>query len=288
MEFKEYLPQKRCGCCHLPIKVCRNRPDEFICYDNKFYHVSCFTEEYTFRRKCSYCKEPVWLHEGNPEHNVCYNNKYYHYSCFHEWCKATKNPSKIRLNALKNIDCHVNTATEQIRILYKEKNKKMLSQIKDESIRVIQSKFCESDTLSFIKEFYGIQTVPGVVWKRIESVYKGTYKNLDVPIPQEHLYEMWRTKQNYLRKANVKLESKNNVTTEGIILYDLAILMNKYNDYLSWKNKQNVLQSEIEVDKEEIQLVSQLNLGQAKQAKQTENNNTEDDITGLIDDIFGE
>ena len=65
--------------------------------------------------------------------------------------------------------------------------------------------------------------------------------------------------------------------------YDLSVLVNKYDSYLKWLEKQKIIQAEMTLENNEN--IVQKYIGQDI----PENNEKEEkeDITDLIDDIFG-
>ena len=96
---------------------------------------------------------------------------------------------------------------------------------------------------------------------------------------------MWNRKIDFIRSLNQKLvsESDKEINPNQLILYDLAVLVNKYDSYLRWKEKQKILEAE----KENVttQNIVKQSIGYSNTQK---NNHTDtDDITDLVDDIFG-
>jgi hypothetical protein len=65
---------------------------------------------------------------------------------------------------------------------------------------------------------------------------------------------MWRQKINTLNKIAQRNKQKGNeITGDKRIVYDLAILVNKYDGYLMWKEKQKIALVEQEEKKEQKQ-----------------------------------
>ena len=73
------------------------------------------------------------------------------------------------------------------------------------------------------------------------------------------------------------------MSSDQRINYDLSILVNKYDSYLRWIEKQKIIASEKEIKKSENIV--------GKSIGYTVSNNSEkndsDDISDLVDDIFG-
>lgn len=124
----------------------------------------------------------------------------------------------------------------------------------------------------------------------MDSVYKGEYKGLKKPVPPEHLLDMWEQKKSYL----LKIYERNRTHGKEIdglqrVYYDLAILLSKYDSYLSWKDKQeNVQMDEQErkrhaVDFNNQKVVSRNIPNNNKVRNNVGNNNI--DINSILDDI---
>ena len=283
MEFKQELPVKRCKVCRKPIVVNRNRPDEFIVWQDQYFHIDCYKAYNIFSPKCAFCGEQMDISIGNPEQAICYKNKYYHNDCFKAWSTATKTPSKIRLADYANREEYIRACTD---VVSKKLGVKIpYEQVISESHKTVQRKFAESDVNTFIKSFYDITTIGGTIWTKLETVYNGTYKNLEEPIPPEDLLDMWQGKKNFLRKTNANYESKHGKFTsiQGMIFYDLAILVSKYEDYKKWKRKKEIEARQAVITSEQRPLVD-LVMPKAKQ----ETKSNYDDIVDVVDDIFGD
>lgn len=66
------------------------------------------------------------------------------------------------------------------------------------------------------------------------------------------------------------------------INYDLSVLVNKYDSYLKWLEKQKILEAEKEIEKNENIVGKTIGYVNQKAEK-----NNSDDISDLVDDIFG-
>ena len=96
---------------------------------------------------------------------------------------------------------------------------------------------------------------------------------------------MWKKKIDMLNGIAKKNEVKGiHMQPEVRLTYDLSILVNKYDSYLRWKEKQKILEAEKETEKSQ-NIVSQ-SIGYTNISKEETNDNT-DDISDLVDDIFG-
>lgn len=92
---------------------------------------------------------------------------------------------------------------------------------------------------------YEVSFLPKYFFINLDKVYKGTYKNLNKPVPVEDLWDMWQRKLPYLMKVYDK-NVRSGKTMDGIarISYDMAIVLSKYDSYLSWKENQQRIQAE--------------------------------------------
>lgn len=92
---------------------------------------------------------------------------------------------------------------------------------------------------------YDVSFLPKYFFINLDKVYKGTYKNLTKPVPVEDLWDMWERKMPYLLKVYDK-NCRSGKTLEGMsrINYDMAIILSKYDSYLSWKERQKQAQAD--------------------------------------------
>ena len=149
----------------------------------------------------------------------------------------------------------------------------------------IKQVFTESDFCCFIREEYDIRTVP---WKRILNVISGKTDKCDCIIPIEDLYDMWQRKLEMLRKINDKLvkNSDTEIDTDSLIMYDLTVLVRKYNGYLKWKQKQKILESETKKENSNTDTILVQSISNISSGKYSKNDNTDDEIVDIVDDIF--
>ena len=115
------------------------------------------------------------------------------------------------------------------------------------------------------------------------SVYKGTYKNLNRPVPPEDLLDMWQQKKKYLlRQAENNRKKGKDINGISLVYYDLAILLGKYDAYLKWKEQQKLAQADAEEQRvKNIEFVGYRDVLPQRQKKE---NNTID-ISSMLDEI---
>ena len=107
---------------------------------------------------------------------------------------------------------------------------------------------------------------------------------MSVGIPPEHLLDMWKRKIDMLNGIADRNKTKGIVmSSDKRINYDLSILINKYDSYLKWLEKQKIIASEKEIEK--IDNIVGKSIGYTTSNKSEKNDS--DDISALVDDIFG-
>lgn len=130
---------------------------------------------------------------------------------------------------------------------------------------------------------YDISFLPKYFFINLDKVYKGTYKNLNKPVPVEDLWDMWQKKMPYLRKVYDK-NKRCGKEIEGVarINYDLAIILSRYDSYLKWKEEQKL--SQIQLNQNEVHI--DYNNIKVKVVKNTSNQDDSNiDIDSILDEI---
>jgi hypothetical protein len=275
-----------CYHCKSKIKLKRYDNENVAYYDNHYYHTQCLTdiinnEGNKLVRKCGCCKEDINLIKS--ENVIFYDGKYHHYECFMNKCNTMKTPKWK--TALKYIDQYIEEAKQNISKL-SETIKLDINELPNYELdaeKNITRIFNESDVDDFIKIQYDTTAIP---WKILCKVYNGTYKNLTKPIPPEDLLDMWTQKIDSLNKiAERNRKSGNEITGIGRISYDLAILTNKYDGYLNWKEQQRIaLVEQKQKRQEENNSINYENINMAV----IKNNNTQNNtlnINDILDEI---
>lgn len=128
----------------------------------------------------------------------------------------------------------------------------------------------------FIFEQYDITFLPKHFYMQLAKIPKGEYKGLNQSIPFEDLLDMWQRKMPYLQKVYHKnCDKGKKMDGIGRIMYDLAILLGKYDSYLEWKSSQAT--NEVRKNEDNIKIDYQ-NISTAV-------DNT-DDMNNILDDIW--
>ena len=217
------------------------------------------------KRKCSCCGEDFYISKDNIDDAIYYDKKTYHSSCFINICN--KRSQMKREDVSQKWTWVLNH----------------LDSIKQESYEHLKLAVAKENVFNFIKDTYDITIIPTTVWQKLSNIYNGTFKGMTYGIPPEHLLDMWERKIDMLNGiANRNSTKGKTMNADQRINYDLSVLVNKYDSYLKWLEKQKILEAEKEIEKNE-NIVGKT-IGYVSQ--KTEKSNV-DDISDLVDDIFG-
>ena len=218
------------------------------------------------KRKCGCCGEYLYINKNNIDDAIYYDKKTYHSSCFINICNKRSN--------MKRKD----TSQKWTWVLNN------LDSIKQESFKHLKLETDKDDVFNFIINAYDLTIIPTTIWQKLNDIYNGTFKGMSVGIPPSDLLDMWKRKIDMLNGIAKKNELKGiHMQPDQRLNYDLSILVNKYDSYLKWKEKQKILETEKETEKTQ-NIVGQ-SIGYTKNINQ--DNNDTDDISSLVDDIFG-
>lgn len=217
------------------------------------------------RRKCGCCEEYFYISHNDIDDAIYYDKKTYHSSCFINMCN--------KRSQMKREDVSQKWAW----IL------NHLDQIRKESYQHLSLAITKENVFEFIKDSYDVTIVPTTVWQKLSDIYNGTFKGMSVGIPPEHLLDMWKRKIDMLNGIADRNKTKGLVmSSDKRINYDLSILVNKYDSYLRWLEKQRIIEAEKEIEKSENIVGKSIGYTSNKPEK-----NNSDDISALVDDIFG-
>lgn len=206
-------------------------------------------------KKCSICKEFVSLVKDN----VVWDKSYMHFDCL------VKKTFKKKFNKLTLEEIQEN-----------------IKKIQKENENHIQATLLKEQFYRWLQQSYGVVSIPTYFFIKIDSVLTGEYKGLTVGIPLKDLFDMWKRKKQELDKIAMSNQSKGKaMDSVGRLQYDLAILINKYDSYLKWKNKQKILAEEIKKEAEEMKIdFNKVNKVVTNQQEKTK------DISDILDEVF--
>lgn len=218
------------------------------------------------KRKCACCKDSVCISNNNISEVIYYDKKTYHSKCFLSICE--KGIKSNRQDVLAKWTKAFNNMAE----------------IKNQSYSHFIQAITKEEIFEFIKETYSVSIVPSPVWHKLASIYDGTFKGMSEGIPPEHLLDMWRRKIKMLNDIahNNQLKGKK-MTGQQRINYDLSVLINKYDSYLGWLERQKILASQNNVVDNDISMTKYIGQNAKQHLKQPSKN----DISDLVNDIFG-
>ena len=219
------------------------------------------------KRKCGCCGENFYISKDNIDDAIYYDKKTYHSSCFISMCHKRSEMKRVDISqkwtwVLNHLDSIKNDSYSH-----------MFYVIEKEGI------------FNFIKETYDISVIPTTVWQKLSNIYAGTFKGMSVGIQPSHLLDMWKRKIDMLNGIANKNDTKGiHMQPDQRLNYDLSILVNKYDSYLKWLEKQKIIEAEKDVEKSQ-NIVSQ-SIGYNNQSKNVDVDDS-DNISDLVDDIFG-
>ena len=179
-------------------------------------------------RKCADCGKNISIKDkNNLGHILRYRNRFYHTSCFIALAESrvAKNNSYSASwqDALNNIDALIEDARKAITVKVK------------------------TDPLNdYLLINYDIGTLSPRFWSMVSDVGNGIYKHKRCkPVDCDTLLDMWKHYQKDLNSTNAWNKSHGKIIDgESRIIYDLAILMGKYGEYVKLKAKEKVIEAE--------------------------------------------
>lgn len=212
-------------------------------------------------RKCSICKELINLNDVNEDFFITLNNKANHTHCYIEEQTTRKRKPKT----IEECQVYIEECIKANKVVEKKTNIK-------------------NELYEFIFDMYDISYFPKHFYIKMDSVYKGTMKNLSKPVPPEDLLDMWKQKRNYLDKVAEQNRKKGNeILGVNRVSYDLAILLSKYDSYLKWKEQQKIAIAELdESKKRSIEKIDYTDVARPKRVGSTDN---KVDINSMLDEI---
>lgn len=224
--------------------------------------------------KCN-CKGKIDLTQYDINEVVRYGKKYYHSECFISWCNDGLNRYKSDSTREKYI-ARLNNIDEW----------------KSDAKETLCANELDDMIYKFIIDRYAIENVPPYIYNRLANIYNGSEKGLTKGIPRAHILDMWKRKSRYLDKQYERTIVKGyEMSKQQRILYDISILLSKYDSYLVWLNKEKLKEEEIKqsIENNNMDINDYINNISNKNEEQYENDlKSESDFSDLVDDIFGD
>lgn len=219
----------------------------------------------TVTRKCSICKEAIDITNSNEDFFIISKNGTNSYT--HSCCYIKHYTSEKRRKPKTVDEC-----------------KQFIKDCKSQNKDIVKAKNIKDELYAFIFDMYGISFFPNYFYIKMDSVFKGTYKNLNKPVPPEDLLDMWKQKKSYLEKV-AEQNRKKGTEIDGVnrVNYDLAILLSKYDSYLKWKEQQKIAIAELEEQKKRS--VEKIEYKDIARPQRVTKNTDRIDINSMLDEI---
>ena len=215
-------------------------------------------------RKCSICKEPIYINDTNEDFFITLKNETKSYT--HTNCYIKKQTTKKR--SPKTV----------------EECQEYIEQCRQSTKAIEKKKSTKNELYEFLFDMYDISYFPQYFYIKMDSVYKGTMKNLNKPVPPEDLLDMWKQKRNYLDKVAEQNRKKGNeILGVNRVNYDLAILLSKYDSYLKWKEQQKIAIAELDESKKRS--IEKIEYTDVARPKRVGTSNNKVDINSMLDEI---
>ena len=215
-------------------------------------------------RKCSICKEPIYINDTNEDFFITLKNETKSYT--HTNCYIKKQTTKKRSS--KTV----------------EECREYIEQCRQNAKVTEKKKSTKNELYEFLFDMYDISYFPQYFYIKMDSVYKGTMKNLNKPVPPEDLLDMWKQKRNYLDKVAEQNRKKGNeILGVNRVNYDLAILLSKYDSYLKWKEQQKIAIAELDESKKRS--IEKIEYTDVARPKRVGVSNNKVDINSMLDEI---
>lgn len=219
----------------------------------------------SINRKCGCCGSSICISKSSVDDAIFYDKKSYHRKCFIDICNKRA--------GMKRVDVAE-------KWLWVQKN---INRIEKESRKHFLEAIYKEEVNQFIMEEYGLTVIPSSVWQKLSNIYTGSYRGMSIGISPDELIDMWKRKINYLNKvANQNVTKGKIMNTDQRIIYDLSVLINKYDRYKKWLESQKMLESDI-MNNSRSQSISTSIINEVSK-KNIDNYETE--MTDLVDDIF--
>lgn len=218
-------------------------------------------------RTCTECGEKIIFNKDATDQIIRFEKKHYHYDCFINACtkKSKRNNASPKW---KEALCSIEKIKQETKDFFN-----------------CGDDFNKDEIYNFIRENYNIRAVSPYIFVKLEEIYSGKRKGTTYEIPPEDLLDMWKRKMNYLNKLRAKnITLGKDMTAEQQINYDLAVLVNKYDSYLQWKERNKIIEQD--VNKVHTEILKTVDLDKLSKITQNHQREEEDDIDTLLDELF--
>ncbi len=158
-------------------------------------------------------------------------------------------------------------------------------QLQNENQEEINNIISKERLYKWLQNTYNTVVLPGYFYIKMDEIFSGIYKGLSKDIPPEDLLDMWKRKKNELDRINNSNSRKGkNLIGVARINYDLAILLNKYDSYLKWKEDQKIIEQERQQIKDDFK--NKIEFNKINTTNKQDNSNPNGfNISDIIDEI---
>ncbi|HBJ1650883.1 TPA: hypothetical protein LA460_000102 [Clostridium botulinum] len=182
------------------------------------------------------------------------------------------------------VDNKINTLIESEE--YKKEQRKTKRTLKKQRLEqeVNKNKENFANFIEYIHNIYDIN-IPNILYIKLANITNGTYRGLKEPISYEDLLAMFISKQQYLSKIYQSNIAKGKQFNKPIdrFNYDLAIIINKYDSYKQWKEKQKIIQADIQIQNKKNKEEAIIDYDKINKNRTV---NNEVDIIDILEDIY--
>ena len=208
----------------------------------------------------------IQIDKNNLDQVIKFENSFYHYDCFVDVCKRkSKKPNaspKWGL-ALENLD-DIHECTK----------------------KRLETEFIKDEIYQLMLKNYDVTVVPSKIFNKLEDIYHGRWKGVSCCVPPEDILDMWTQKMDYLKKTRMNnIASGKEMDGAQQINYDISVLLNKYNAYLKWKERNKIIERDVNKVHKDIPKAA-VDLDRLSKIAQNQNKEEEDDIDLLLEELF--
>lgn len=134
-----------------------------------------------------------------------------------------------------------------------------------------------------INSKYNISVYPSFFFVKMNQITSGKYKGMTKPITYGELNEILNIKWKSYVNIRMRKESKGDVFKDDLskLQYDLSIMINEYDKYLKYKNKQAKIESSKESISNEMEYMKSVKVNVSK----TQNKN-KISVSSIINDLI--
>ncbi len=155
-----------------------------------------------------------------------------------------------KVNKFWHFDCYVKHLQKKKKMEYEDALEMATISYENQSTEFLS----KSLFYQWLYEYHEASSFSSFVFKRIDEVISGCYKNLKEPISYEDLLTMYKKQADRLNAMAIK-KSRTGTgfdDSSSRVLYDMAVLVGKYDSFKKWKQKQMLLAMEAEKSKEKL------------------------------------